>query len=86
MHKAVTNNEKEKNLSNFFSRSSGKRHYARHDHGSTYYKRSNYSHGGILGWILSLLFKPKRYHSSGHASDYGYQGKHDYRRRHKSWS
>jgi hypothetical protein len=44
----------------FFSKSSGKRHYARHDYGSDYYKRSHSSHSGILGWILGLLSSSKR--------------------------
>ena len=49
-------------MSKFFSQSSGRRHYAQHDHGSDYYKRSHQSHSGILGWIFSnrLAVTPKR--------------------------
>ena len=70
----------------FFSKSSGKRHYARHDYGSDYYKRSHSAHSGILGWILGLLSSSKRGHASMHSPDHDYRGKQYHRPRHKSWS
>lgn len=69
-------------MSRSFSNSSGKRHYARHDYGSDYYKRSDKPHSGILGWIFGLLFSSKRKHYSGH----DYHGNSNYRQRRKSWS
>ncbi|MRR56037.1 MAG: hypothetical protein EG822_16310 [Deltaproteobacteria bacterium] len=73
-------------MSKFFSNSSGKRHYARHNYGSDYYKRSHRAPSGILGWILGLLFSSRRRHSSSHSPDHDYHAKRSYRPRHKSWS
>jgi hypothetical protein len=70
----------------FFSKSSGKHHYARNDHGSDYYKRSHSGHSGILGWIFGLLFSSKRGRHSSYHSGHDYHGKSHYRRHSKSWS
>lgn len=67
----------------FFSRSRSRGHYPKHNHGSSYYKRSNDS-GSILDKLIKAL-KGSRSHSSSFSDHHGGYNQNRHRRK-SSWS